>query len=146
MALTTTQMYDSYMKDIPISTARETLAEVIETIHRTSEPVGLTRRGRRVAVLVDAEVFERLTQDAEDALDRAAASLDPGLRYKALYNLGVASLQQSRQNAAVREEREAEATARFRQARSASASVRMPASRSFLRWCESVDAATSSRS
>ena len=68
-------MYDSYMKDIPISTARETLAEVIETIHRTSEPVGLTRRGRRVAVLVDAAVFDRLTQDAEDALDRAAAEL-----------------------------------------------------------------------
>lgn len=53
---------------------------------------------------------------ARDALERAAASLDPGLRYRALYNLGVASLQQSRQNAAVREEREAEATTRFRQA------------------------------
>lgn len=53
---------------------------------------------------------------ARDALERAAASLDPGLRYKALYNLGVASLQQARQNAAVREERESEATSRFRQA------------------------------
>ena len=68
-------MYDSYMKDFPISAARESLAEVIESIHRTGEPVGLTRRGRRVAVLVDAAVFERLTQDAEDALDRAAAEL-----------------------------------------------------------------------
>jgi len=53
---------------------------------------------------------------ARDALGRAAASLDPGLRYKALYNLGVAALQQARQNATVREEREAEATARLRQA------------------------------
>ena len=54
-----------------MSEARENLAEVIDSAQRTGEPVYLTRRGRAVAVVVDPVVFERLVNDAEDAVDRA---------------------------------------------------------------------------
>jgi len=39
------------------------------------EPVSLTRRGRGVAVLAAPDVYQRLSQDAEDAIDRAAVVL-----------------------------------------------------------------------
>jgi len=39
------------------------------------EPVSLTRRGGGVAVLVAPDVYQRLSQDAEDAIDRAAVVL-----------------------------------------------------------------------
>lgn len=35
----------------------------------------VTRRGQRVAVIVDSEAYERLVSDAEDALDRAELKL-----------------------------------------------------------------------
>lgn len=64
-------LYDSYMTEMAVSEAREQLANVIASASRTGEPVYLTRRGKAVAVVVDPAVFERLLQDAEDALDRA---------------------------------------------------------------------------
>lgn len=63
------------MKELPVSEVRERLAEVIEESGRSGEPVCLTRRGRAVAVLVAPDVYQRLTQDAEDAIDRAAVEL-----------------------------------------------------------------------
>ena len=68
-------LYDSYMTEIPVSQARENLAEVIESARRTGEPVYLTRRGRAVAVVVDPGVFNKLIDDAEDALDHVALAL-----------------------------------------------------------------------
>ena len=68
-------MYDSYMKDMAVSEAREHLAEVIDSTQRTGEPVYLTRRGRPVAVVIDPIVFEKLLNDAEDALDRAELAM-----------------------------------------------------------------------
>jgi prevent-host-death family protein len=59
------------MTDLAVSTAREHLADAIEAARRTGEPVYVTRRGKRVAVLMDAEAFERLVEAAEDAIDRA---------------------------------------------------------------------------
>ena len=59
------------MTEMAVSEARENLAEVIDSAQRTGEPVYLTRRGRAVAVVVDPVVFERLVNDAEDAVDRA---------------------------------------------------------------------------
>ena len=67
--------YVSYMNEIAVSEAREHLAEVIEGAQRTGEPVYLTRRGRAVAVVVDPVVFEKLVEDAEDALDRTELAL-----------------------------------------------------------------------
>lgn len=69
------ELYDSYMKKVPISEAREGLAEVIEGAHRSGEPVYLTKRGRTIAVVLDPEVYERLLETAEDVLDRAELAL-----------------------------------------------------------------------
>lgn len=65
-------MYDSYMKELPVSDAREQLANVIDETRLSGEPVYVTRRGKRVAVIVDADVFDRLVEDEEDRLDREA--------------------------------------------------------------------------
>jgi prevent-host-death family protein len=54
-----------------VSDAREHLAELIETARRSGEPIYVTRRGRRVAVILDSDAYERLLDQAEDALDRA---------------------------------------------------------------------------
>ena len=64
-----------YLNEMAVSEAREHLATVIDSASRTGEPVYLTRRGKAVAVVVDPEVFERLLQDAEDALDRAELTI-----------------------------------------------------------------------
>lgn len=63
------------MTEMAVSQARENLADVIESAQRTGEPIYLTRRGRAVAVVVDPDVFAKLLDDAEDALDRAELAL-----------------------------------------------------------------------
>ena len=68
-------MYNSYMTEIAVSQARENLAEVIDSARRTGEPVYLTRRGRAVAVVVDPDVFNKLIDDAEDAIDHLELAL-----------------------------------------------------------------------
>ena len=75
LSLRLCEAYESYMTEMAVSEAREQLAAVIESATRTGEPVYLTRRGRPVAVVVDPKVFERLLDDAEEALDRAELSL-----------------------------------------------------------------------
>jgi prevent-host-death family protein len=72
-------LYDSYMTEFAVSEARDHLAEVIDQARRSGEPVFVTRRGRRVAVIVDADAFERIVDAAEEATDRrelAAARLE----------------------------------------------------------------------
>jgi prevent-host-death family protein len=64
-------MYDSYMSELAVSAARDHLAEAIEQARTSGEPVYVTRRGRRVAVIVDAETYDSLVEAAEDALDKA---------------------------------------------------------------------------
>lgn len=68
-------MYDSYMNDVAVSQARNNLAELIEEARRSGEPVYVTRRGRRVAVILDPDVYERVIEDAEEALDRRELEL-----------------------------------------------------------------------
>ena len=68
-------MYDSYMtdladRDVGVSEAREHLAELIDSARQSGDPVFVTRRGRRVAVILDPGVYDRLTEAAEDASDR----------------------------------------------------------------------------
>lgn len=57
------------MSEMAVSEARNHLAEAIDEARRTQEPVYVTRRGRRVAVIVDAEAFDQLVKAAEDARD-----------------------------------------------------------------------------
>ena len=62
--------------------------------------------------LVRAEEFEA----SRDVLLRAAKSLDPALRFRAFYNLGLATLQQTRKDTVGRQARETEAINYFKQA------------------------------
>jgi antitoxin Phd len=58
-------------EQMSMAVARQNLAEAVD---RTRQgPVTLTRRGRPAAVLVDAEEFERMITQLEDAYDLAAA-------------------------------------------------------------------------
>lgn len=59
------------MTEMAVSDARDHFAELIESTRRSGEPIYVTRRGRRVAVILDPEEYERILDDAEDAVDRA---------------------------------------------------------------------------
>lgn len=63
-------LYDLYMSDVAVSEARSRLAEIIDEARRSHDPVYLTRRGRRVAVILDSDLYDQVVEDAEDALDR----------------------------------------------------------------------------
>ncbi len=60
------------MSEMAVSEARDHLAEVIDGARQTGEPVYVTRRGRRVAVIVDADSYDRMIDTTEDTLDRHA--------------------------------------------------------------------------
>nr|WP_315201477.1 type II toxin-antitoxin system Phd/YefM family antitoxin [Actinomyces oris] len=57
------------MPDLPISAARSQLDDVVDDACTSHEPVFLTCRGHRVAVVIDAEDLERLTWVAEGLAD-----------------------------------------------------------------------------
>ena len=52
---------------MPISEARGRLASIVDEAR--TEPVYLTRRNRRVAAVVDADILDRLLDAAEDLAD-----------------------------------------------------------------------------
>ncbi|MDH4279404.1 MAG: type II toxin-antitoxin system Phd/YefM family antitoxin [Acidimicrobiia bacterium] len=58
------------MSEVAVSEARNRLAEVIEESRRSGEPISVTRRGRRVAVIIDSDAFDRLVEIADDVDDR----------------------------------------------------------------------------
>lgn len=62
------------MTDMSLSEARSRLADVVDTARVAHDPVYLTRRGRRVAAVIDADDLERLLEAAEDLADIAAAA------------------------------------------------------------------------
>ena len=79
LAVLPSEVYDSYMNEVAVSEARNRLAEVIDESRRSGEPVSVTRRGRRIAVIVGADDFDRLVDSADDVEDRrelAAARAD----------------------------------------------------------------------
>jgi prevent-host-death family protein len=58
------------MTELAVSDARDHLSGAIEQARRSGDPVYVTRRGRRVAVIMDADAYERMAEAAEDSLDR----------------------------------------------------------------------------
>jgi prevent-host-death family protein len=56
-----------------VSEARARLADVVDEARVGREPVYLTRRGRRVAAVVDAAYLDWLIELAEDFVDAEAA-------------------------------------------------------------------------
>lgn len=69
------RMYDSYMDDdsVTISDARNQLAAVVDRARTEHRPVFLSRRGRRVAAVIDADDLDQLLDLAEDMADIRAA-------------------------------------------------------------------------
>ena len=57
-----------------VSEARTELAAVIDRARADHEPVYLTRRGRRVAAVIDADDLDRIIELAEDMSDVRAAA------------------------------------------------------------------------
>jgi prevent-host-death family protein len=66
-------MYMSTTESFNITEARKRLAEVIDQAHAEHEPVYLTRRGRRVAAVIDADDLKGILELAEDMADIRAA-------------------------------------------------------------------------
>ena len=71
------------MNEITVSDARARLADVVDAARIGHDPIYLTRRGRRVAAVIDANDLDGLIAAAEDLADieaaRAArAELDEG--------------------------------------------------------------------
>lgn len=58
---------------LSVSEARRDLAKVIDDVRASHEPVFLSRRGKRVAAVVDADDYERLRDLAEEMADILAA-------------------------------------------------------------------------
>jgi len=63
----------SVTEPLSVSDARYQLAAIINRAQRDHEPVFLSRRGRRVAAVIDADDLERLIDLAEDMADIRAA-------------------------------------------------------------------------
>lgn len=61
------------MREMTVTDARARLADVVDEARVRHDPVYLTKRGRRVAAVIDAEDLERLIEAAEDLADIEAA-------------------------------------------------------------------------
>lgn len=62
------------MTELTVSEARARLADAVDQARTSHEPVFLTRRGRRVAALVDAADLDDLLEMAEELEDLKAAA------------------------------------------------------------------------
>ena len=62
------------MNEMTVTDARARLADVVDEARVEHDPVFLTRRGRRVAAVIDADDLERLIEAAEDLADIQAAA------------------------------------------------------------------------
>ncbi|HEX2808941.1 MAG TPA: type II toxin-antitoxin system Phd/YefM family antitoxin, partial [Kineosporiaceae bacterium] len=58
---------------LAVSKARQQLASIIDRARAEHAPVYLTRRGRRVAAVIDADDLDEILQLAEDMTDIRAA-------------------------------------------------------------------------
>ena len=69
-------MYNKYMRrteSLNVSEARKQLAAIIDHARAEHEPVYLTRRGRRVVAIIDADDLDGILALAEDMADIRAA-------------------------------------------------------------------------
>lgn len=73
MYKTALSAYPATVTDMSVSEARAHLADVVDAARVAHDPVFLTRRGRRIAAVVDAEDLQRLLEAAEDLADIRAA-------------------------------------------------------------------------
>ncbi len=57
------------MGEVTVSDARARLSDVVDAARVQHEPVYLTRRGQRIAAVIDADDLDRLIAAAEDLAD-----------------------------------------------------------------------------
>lgn len=62
------------MTEMTVSQARARLADVVDEARTSHTPIYVTRRGRRVAAVIDANDLDRLIAMAEDLVDLRAAT------------------------------------------------------------------------
>lgn len=62
------------MSEMTVSNARARLADVVDSARVEHNPVYLTRRGQRVAAVIDADDLDRLIAAAEDLADLEAVA------------------------------------------------------------------------
>jgi antitoxin Phd len=65
--------YCGGMSEMTVTHARARLADVVDAARVAHDPVYLTRRGHRVAAVIDAQDLDRLIAAAEDLADLEAA-------------------------------------------------------------------------
>jgi prevent-host-death family protein len=73
MRFTVYTLYMSTTESFRVTDARSRLAAIIDLARSGHEPVYMTRHGRRVAAVIDAEDLDRLIELAEDMADIRAA-------------------------------------------------------------------------
>ena len=61
------------MTELSVTDARARLADVVDEARVRHDPIYLTRRGQRVAAVIDADDLDRLIAAAEDLADIEAA-------------------------------------------------------------------------
>jgi prevent-host-death family protein len=61
------------MTEMTVSDARARLADVVDAARVEHTPVYLTKRGKRVAAVIDAQDLDRLLEAADDLADIEAA-------------------------------------------------------------------------
>ena len=61
------------MSEVSVSDARARLADVVDAARVQHDPVYLTRRGQRIAAVIDADDLDRLIAAAEDLADIKAS-------------------------------------------------------------------------
>ena len=66
-------LYMSVTEPLNVNEARKQLAAIIDQVRAEHEPVYLTRRGRRVAAVIDADDLAAIIDLAEDMADIRAA-------------------------------------------------------------------------
>lgn len=67
-------LYHLTMNEVlAVSEAKRQLGALVDRAHLAHEPVYLSRRGRRVVAIVDADDYDHLVSLAEDAADAEAA-------------------------------------------------------------------------
>ncbi len=74
MYISAVAAYRRTVTEITVSDARARLADVVDSARVGHEPVYLTRRGQRVAAVIDAEDLGHLIAAAEDLADIEAAA------------------------------------------------------------------------
>ena len=63
-------MTEMAVTDLAVAEERVRLAGLIDQVRLSSEPISITRQGRRVAVIIDSDAFDGLADTANDIVDR----------------------------------------------------------------------------